>query len=130
MRGCPFVSILEGFLWVDILWQAGQPGILGYPAPGHTLFVDQQQRFPRWGAVELGAVQETGMRCHFWVNGGNSPPLAYTTAYTSPPFPCTGLQCKRIVHPWPTSNPTLRDKRPAMVGGRRTGERSLWEESN
>ena len=20
MRGCPFVSILEGFLWVDIFW--------------------------------------------------------------------------------------------------------------
>ena len=61
--------------------------------------------------MELGAVQEAGMRCHFWVNGRNSPPLAYSSAYTS----CSGSAVQENSPPWPTSNPTLRDIRPTMA---------------
>ena len=80
------------------------------------------------------------MSCHFWVNGRNSPPLAYTSAYTSaivhPCLACIGSAVQEnSPHPWPTSNPTLRDIRPTMAlpscigrggGGRRTGERRVY----
>ena len=60
------------------------------------------------------------MSCHFWVNGRNSPPLAYTSAYTSarvhPCLACIGSAVQEnSPHPWPTSNPTLRDIRPTMA---------------
>ena len=39
--------------------------------------------FPSWGVLDFGAVWQASMRCHFWVNGRNSPPLACSSsAYT------------------------------------------------
>ena len=97
-------------------------GMLGYPSPPWSAALCRPA-FPTWSVVELGAVQEAGMRCHFWVNGRNSPPLAYSSAYTS----CSGSAVQENSPPWPTSNPTLRDIRPTMalpscIGRRRRTE--------
>ena len=85
------------------------------------------------------------MRCHFWVNGRNSPPLAYTSAscihQSTLALLAVGVHWialqQNSLHPWPTSNPTLRDIRPTMAlhsciwtGEKDRQGRILWEASN
>ena len=51
--------------------------------PRSATFCPRAAVFPSWGVLDFGAVWQASMRCHFWVNGRNSPPLACSSsAYT------------------------------------------------